>query len=109
MRTKTKALLFSALVFPGAGQWISQRYKSALLFMGSAIAATVCIVVKIFTTAWRIKDQIIQGQITPDILTLNQLIKTELYQSNSKVMSWAIGAIIIIWLLSMADIFRLKR
>jgi len=45
MRTKTKALLFSALVFPGAGQWIMQRYKSALLFMGSTIAVTVCIVI----------------------------------------------------------------
>ena len=108
MKIKTKALLFSALVFPGAGQWILQRYKSSLVFMGVAIAATGFVLVKVFTIAWRIKEQIVQGQIAPDILVLNQMVKTELYQSNPNVINWAIGAIIVVWLLSIVDLFRLK-
>ena len=109
MKRKTKSLLFSALVFPGAGQWMLRRYKSSLIFMGVAIAATGFIGVKVFTIAWRIKDQIVQGQIAPDVLALNQMVKTELYQSNPNALSLAIWAIVLVWLLSIVDIFRLKH
>ena len=109
MKRKTKALLFSALVFPGAGQWVLQRYKASLFFIGIAITATGLILVKVFTIAWRIKEQIVQGQIAPDMLALNQMVKTELYQSNPSVLNWAIGAIIVVWVMSIVDIFRLKK
>ena len=82
MKETTQALMYSALIFPGAGQWLLKRYKSAIVLMGIASIATSYILIKAISIAWRLKNQIVQGNVPPDIFALQQTVTQALKNAN---------------------------
>lgn len=109
MKVHTKALLFSIFVFPGVGQWILKRYKSSVVMIAIAFGATVFLMFKIVSIALPIVQMVSQGHVGADVLSLRELIKKQLFESNPELMNWIVILIVVVWVVSIADIYRLKR
>ena len=108
MRKKIKSLLFSALVFPGTGQLILKRYKSAALFICASLMAIVIIALDIYKKATAITDRIITGEIQPEYSVIRDLLTEQQANSDSQLITISLYILIAIWLLSIIDIVRLK-
>ncbi|ACE83914.1 hypothetical protein [Cellvibrio japonicus] len=67
MKISTKAALYSAFIFPGAGLWYLKHHSRALVFGIPALLA----VIYLFVGAWRIAQRIAED-LSRDILATGQ-------------------------------------
>lgn len=63
----TKVILFSLLIFPGAGQLLVRKWGWAMLFISSTILSIAFVVTFAYKRARTIMDNIITGEIAPDL------------------------------------------
>ena len=109
MTKNTKALIFSALVFPGLGQLFLARYKSAILFIGSALTAFIFILTNVMSTASAIADKIVAGKMSPEYSDIRKAILDQQANSDSQIVTLMMYLLISVWLLSVLDILRLRK
>lgn len=104
-----KALLYSLLIFPGAGHFYLKRNKSGALFAGVSLVALMKILIYSYTRAQTIVDQILSGQIPYDILLILKLVKQP-PPGEAMALQMATFAVIAAWLGAAIDIYwRSKR
>lgn len=102
------ALLLSGLVFPGAGQYYLGRRLRACLFIVPTMAAAAYFFKQVMDTAAPMVDQILSGALPADPV----LIAERLHQQGevaSPMMNIAATAMLVCWLLSVADAWLLGR
>ena len=91
MKTSTKAMLASAFIFPGLGQLILKRYISGVGLISVASIATLVLLAHIVMIAKQVVDQILGANIQSDILTLREMVKTQIANSNAQVLNISIA------------------
>lgn len=98
MKKATKAVLLSALVFPGTGQLYLKRWVSGALLFGIAAYALYFIVSVAVDAAVEIVGKIESGAVAADVETVTQLVTQQLSGSEqaTNIASIALG---ICWLL----------
>jgi hypothetical protein len=89
MKKSTKAALFSALVFPGAGHFYLKRYVPGSVIIGIAIACTYYIVSKAIDRAYQIVDQIESGAVQFDIVTITEMVSKQPTGSEADLLNLA--------------------
>jgi hypothetical protein len=108
MTRNTKALLYSALVFPGCGQFFLRRYKSAALFISLSVVAFIYIAVVLVEKANVIVDRIVAGEVSAEYSVIRTLLLEQQSNGDSNLMTIATYSLVAIWLLSIIDVLRLK-
>jgi len=108
MTKKTKALLYSALVFPGGGQFFLMRYKSAALFICLSVVGMFYVAVEVIEKASTIVDKIVAGEVSSDYFEIRKLLVEQLNNTDSYLLTIVMYSLIAVWLLSIVDILRLK-
>ncbi|MFT6985801.1 MAG: hypothetical protein ACJAT7_001617 [Psychromonas sp.] len=109
MKKPIKAALLSAFVFPGIGHLFLKKYISAVLFVTSALAATYQLLSKTLENAQQIVEKIQNGEIAPDISAITESVTQQTDNSgllNADLMS---QLLMIIWLVSIVDAYRVGR
>lgn len=109
MTKHTKALIFSALIFPGLGQFFLKRNKTAILLAGIALSSFVFIMIDIMKKVSSIADKIIAGEIPAEYSEIRQIILDQQTNSDSHLITLLTYLLIAIWLISVIDILRLKQ
>lgn len=109
MNKNTKALLASTFIVPGAGQFLLKRYKSAALLISSAVAVVTLILIDVMSKAWEIVDRIMLGEVEPKLLVIRKLVAEQQANSDSQWIVWASSLFILIWLVSIIDVYRMRR
>jgi hypothetical protein len=102
------ALLLSGLVFPGAGQYYLGRRLRACLFIVPTLVAAAYFFRQVMDTAAPLVDEIMRGTLAADPV----LIAERLHQQGelaSPMMNLAATAMMVCWLLSVADAWLLGR
>ncbi|HEX5125238.1 MAG TPA: DUF6677 family protein, partial [Rhodocyclaceae bacterium] len=66
MKKSSKALLFSALIFPGAGHLVLKRYARGIALLVPSIVALIVICNDAMQKASSIADKILSGEVSPD-------------------------------------------
>ena len=106
MRKSIKAMLFSALVFPGSGHFIlRKRVRGALL----AVISIACLYVLVATAleiAKQISDEILSGQIPLDSARITDEIVARSAGGDSLAVSISTYLLLACWLLGIVDSFR---
>ncbi len=108
MTRNTKALLYSALVFPGCGQFSLKRYKTSALFIGLSVIAIIYIIVEVVEKAHVIVGRIVAGEISPDYFVIRKLLMEQQNSADSNLLTIVLYSLIAIWLFSIIDILRLR-
>lgn len=109
MNMTSKAVLLSALVFPGAGHFYLKKKITGIVLAGSAFFGFYSIVATILERAQQIADKIVSGEIQPDMTIITGLITNQSADSQSQSLNIATTVLIIAWVIGMIDSYRVGR
>lgn len=109
MRHTVKAVLFSALVFPGTGHFALKKYiRGAVLLVISLIS-----IYYFFAVASDISREVYNNMQSSDMMLdkdkLTGLVTEKLSGGEHKYISYAGIALLMCWIIGIADSFRLGR
>lgn len=107
MKTSQKALLLSALVFPGAGLWLLNCRLHASVYIITAMTATAVIMLSVFRSAKLIVDRVVSGELPAEMTVIRQLVKEQ--QASSIAPDIALAILVICWLAGIIDTHRIAR
>ena len=107
MHRSVKAVVLSALVFPGAGQWFLKRGARACLFVLPTIAAIAVFVNDALEQATLIANQILAGTAPVDPLAL--AARLEEGGGDSALGTAAAIVLVVCWIGSIIDAYLLAR
>lgn len=109
MKPLYKALIFSAIVFPGAGYFILQRRARGWIALGVTLACLFVLLQEANHKAQIIAQKILDGSIPLDVdIIREQILHADgLYSATS--LSLVTGMIGVTWLVGMTDAYRIGR
>ena len=104
-----KAVLISALVFPGAGHFLLKKYPAGF-FLASASCVSLYYIVKIsIENAFQIVGDIQNNGAQLDVVALTELVSKQTANIDSNVINFATIALIICWFVGIFDSYRVSR
>ncbi|UZE95480.1 hypothetical protein [Alkalimarinus alittae] len=109
MKIATKAALFSAVVFPGAGYFVVKRRGRGVVVLTISIVGLAMLMVEAYIKAQIIAEKIVRGVIPVDIQVIRDqlvLAKGVLSPETAMGISLTIGAV---WIFSIVDGYRIGR
>jgi len=101
-----KAVLLSALVFPGAGHFYLKKKITGSVLAGSAFFGLYSIVSGILERAQLIADKIVSGEIQPDMTIISELVSSQSSGAEAQSLSIATTVLIISWVIGIVDSYR---
>lgn len=108
MKKSTKAVLFSALVFPGAGHFVVKKTAIGLALTCIAVIALVMIIANPVQAGMALLEKKMDGGVLipdPQMITeLVEVIRSELWRLNA---AWI--ALIASWVVGIVDSYRIGR
>ncbi|MEH6628781.1 MAG: hypothetical protein V7739_20255 [Motiliproteus sp.] len=109
MKRSTKAALFSAFVFPGAGHIFLKRYFLSALLAGPALIALYVLAANAVEQAQGIVDKIMRGEVQPDSVAIAELISRQPAGADAHLINMATIIFVITWLVAIVDSYRVGR
>lgn len=109
MRSSVKVLLYSGLVFPGAGYFVLGKMYRGGVALVITLGCLVFITSDIIHRATVIAEKIVQGEVPYDIsIVREQILLTpgELSDSTISLLTITIG---LVWLISLIDGYYLAK
>ncbi|MBM7071462.1 hypothetical protein JQC92_05345 [Shewanella sp. 202IG2-18] len=103
MKPSTKALLFSAFVFPGSGHFILKQRLRGWVYIIVTVGAFALLMQKIMEIANKIANEIVAGSIPLDPAKIMQLIHQSVYQDILLSASMGLKVLIACWLMAIFD------
>ena len=107
MKKSTKAVLLSALVFPGSGHLYLKKYMAALVLMAASLAALVYLVDKSMESAYQIVGQIQNGSVAPDAASISDLMSQQTSGPDALLLNIVNYLLIIFWIIGIIDSYRI--
>lgn len=109
MNKAIKAALLSALIFPGAGQFLLKKYLLGGILAGMAFISLCVMLMNIVQRSLLIADKIQQGDIPSDAASISTLIlDQQATASNGSIVSIASIVLLSVWIISIIDSFITK-
>lgn len=109
MKKSSKALLYSALIFPGSGHFLLRRYLPGGLLAATALACLVVIIASVIDAAQKVSDKILRGEIPLDIERINDAVATQAAAAGTTTTTIATWLLVACWILAAIDAWRLGR
>ena len=109
MRKSIKAVLLSALVFPGAGHFSLKKPIQGSLLVGITLLCIYFIVSTVMDISRGLSAKIESGEIAYDVNTITEMATEQLSNSDNQVMGTSMLVILICWIIGIIDSFRIGR
>lgn len=109
MKKSTKAVLLSALVFPGTGHVLLKKYVTGAILLGASIVSAYYIVSITVEESLRIVEQIQSGNIQLDESTIENMVSEQSGGTDARILDISTDVLIICWLIGIIDSYRLGR
>lgn len=108
MKQSTRAMLLSALIFPGAGHFYLKSWVTGLLLSGAATVALYFIVALALDTALDIVGKIESGTVAADPLVIQKMVSLQL-QTHQQTTTMATIVFTACWLLGIVGSYWVAR
>lgn len=109
MNRPMKAVLLSALVFPGLGHYFLKKYISAAVLSGAAFGGLYFLIAKTTEMAFRISEKIQSGEVPLDVATMTALVSQQATGSEAQLPNIAAAVLLVSWLIAIVDSYRVAR
>ena len=109
MKKSTKAILLSALVFPGAGHLYLKAYWVGFTLVSVGSVVVIYIVKMVMEQAYAIVEKIQNGDTQLDITGITELVSKELSAGDIRLQNIATLVLLVCWLVGIADSYRIAR
>lgn len=104
-----KAALLSAFVFPGVGHFFLSKHIRGVVLSCTAFAGLYFLIAKSLAQALEIAEKIQSGEVQLDSTTITNLVLDQTAATESHLLNMATAAIVISWLIGIADSYRIGR
>jgi hypothetical protein len=108
MKKPLKAALFSALIFPGAGQLLLKKYISATYFAAFFGVGLYLLFSNLFARAQDIIDKVQRGEMSADLATITEIVHQQSTIATGSL-SPALIILLIAWLVSIVEAYRVGK
>ena len=105
MKKETKALLYSALVFPGLGQLVLKSTRLGIVVMSLAICSLIIVLKHVVDSARMIVDRVLAGEVSADIYTIRQLVAEQQANTASTTVDLALSVLVLTWIISIIGVY----
>lgn len=109
MNKSTKAVLLSALLFPGSGHFYLKKPIMGGLLTTISVVCLCIVTVSVFTLAKAISDKILRGEIANDIIEITAAITEGLAETGLHQLNVLTITIVGCWIFGMVDSYRIGR
>ncbi len=109
MKISTKAVLLSALVFPGAGHLFLRRYLVGGILAGTAAIALYLLISHAVATALEAVKQIQAGTVPATVAGITEFISKAPTGAEALTIDIASALVVIVWVLAILDAYRIGR
>jgi len=109
MKKSTKALLASIFIFPGFGQLILKKYITATGLISFTFIAVIYIFKYIYILIQEVISQLRIENAPPNFFEVLQIVQEKIIILNTAGINISIGIIALTWIVSVLDIYRLKK
>jgi hypothetical protein len=109
VKKSTKAVLLSALIFPGLGHLYLKRFLAGLLLLGGAAAMLYYLASVTITRALAVVEQIQTAGGPLDIDGIAELVQRQAQAGGNSATTAASLALLVIWLVGIVDSYRSAR
>ena len=104
-----KAVLLSALVFPGAGHVALKKYIPGAVLAGAAFAGLYILVTRMLERALQIAQKLQSGEARLDTSTIVKLVSEQGPRSEAQLLNIATAVLLVVWLIGIVDSYRVGR
>lgn len=108
MKKPLKAALFSALIFPGAGQLLLKKYVSACYFIAFTSVGLYLLFSSLMARVQEVIDKIQSGEVAVDLTTIIALVQQQSITSTESL-SPALIILLIVWIVSVIEAYRVGK
>jgi len=109
VQTSTKAVLLSALVFPGTGHVLLRKYGSGLALITIAFVALYYLISKAIEQALAIAEQIQIGELVLDAAQIMEMVSNQSIAADAQWIRVATAVFVVCWLVGIVDCYRIGR
>lgn len=109
MKLAYKAVLYSALIYPGGGHFLLKHYAMGTVYAAIATACLGTLLVRAMEFAQGISERILSGEIPLDIAQIRAEISLGALADGSPTVSIATWLLVGCWIVAGADAFRRGR
>ena len=109
MTKTTKAVLLSALVFPGTGHVFLKKYLPGGALVSVALGCLYYLVTKSIEIALSIAEKIQSGEVPHDAVGLSEFVATQMSAMETPAQDIATTVLIIVWVTGILDSYRIAR
>lgn len=109
MKKQTKAVLLSALVFPGIGHLVLKKRLHGAVLAGAAFASLYFLISKSVEKAFEVVDKIQSGEVLPDAATISELVASQTTGTETLLLRVATAVLVISWIIGIVDSYRVGR
>ena len=109
MQNIEKAVLLSALLFPGSGHIFLKCYRVGTALIITALVASYFLIYGVIHQALVLADKIIYGEIQPDLSTILALVSHQSTSAELQSVNAETMVLLVVWLVGLVDIYRVGR
>jgi hypothetical protein len=109
MKKSTKAVLLSALVFPGMGHLSLKKYVAAIVLVGASFVSIYYTMSKSLENAMQIVEQIQKDNGQTDVAAIMDAASKQPADSDAYLINIATYVFVICWLIGIIDSYRVGR
>ena len=109
MRKSIKAVLLSALVFPGTGHFSLKKPVQGTALLTITLFCLYLIISAVLDISMGLSEKIESGEISNDIFVITEMATEQLSNTDSQTISLAMLGILFCWLFGIFDSFRIGR
>ena len=109
MSKALKAVLLSALVFPGIGHFSLKKRVQGALLSGITIVCLYFMLTSIVEVAQQISVKIQSGEIPLDVTRIRESISQTLAGNDGQLINTSSLLLVIFWIVGIVDSFRVGR
>lgn len=109
MKLSTKAVLFSAVVCPGAGYWVLKHYLRAAAMFAVVLLALGVLMTRVVQQATALADKIASGEIPLDPQIIANKVHEVANGDGSSSLNIAVWTLIACWIVGIVDAYRLGK
>ena len=109
MRKSIKAVLLSALVFPGTGHFVIKKPVFGSVLVGITLFCLYHLISTVVEISRDLSAKIQTGEIPYDVAKISELVSEKLAGSDEQLIGLSTLGIIICWIIGVVDSFRVGR
>ena len=109
MKKSVKAVLLSALLFPGSGHLYLKKHVIGGLLTTISVVCLYFFTVSVFRISKEISDKILSGEISPDIIEITTAITEGLADAGLHQLNILTITLFSCWIVGMIDSYRVGR